>query len=79
LSPLPGKSIVEVTFEAVAEGTLVRLVHSKLPTAARSAHGHGWDHHLARLALAVAGGDPGPDPWGTLEGSDQEIETEVGK
>jgi uncharacterized protein YndB with AHSA1/START domain len=79
LSPLPGKSVVEVTFEAVAEGTLVRLVHSKLPTEARSAHGHGWDHYLARLAVAVAGGDPGPDPWGTLEGSDREIETEVGK
>jgi uncharacterized protein YndB with AHSA1/START domain len=80
LSPLPGESKVEVTFEEVADGTLVRLVHSNLPTdAARSAHGHGWDHYLSRLAVAVAGGDPGPDPWGTPDASDREFETEVGK
>jgi uncharacterized protein YndB with AHSA1/START domain len=23
----------------------------------------GWAHFLARLTIAAAGGDPGPDPW----------------
>ena len=26
-------------------------------------HAHGWDHYLARLAVAAGGGDPGRDPW----------------
>jgi len=26
-------------------------------------HGPGWGHFLGRLAQAVAGADPGPDPW----------------
>ena len=27
----------------------------------------GWIHYLARLGVAAAGGDPGPDPLGTSE------------
>jgi len=34
-----------------------------LPEAARAGHGDVWDHYLPRLAVAAAGGDPGPDPW----------------
>lgn len=69
---------MEVTFEEVVGGTLVRLVHSNLATdESRSAHGHGWEHYFERLAVAAAGGDPGPDPWATPEGSDRELETEA--
>lgn len=73
LTPAPGTSTVEVTFAEIAEGTLVRLVHRDLPTGeARAAHAHGWEHYLARLTIAAAGGDPGPDPWATLDGADRE-------
>ena len=41
---------------------IVRLRHSGLPEAAREIHGQGWDHFMARLAMAAAGKDPGPDP-----------------
>ncbi|MFI6360206.1 hypothetical protein ACIBJF_48520 [Streptomyces sp. NPDC050743] len=27
------------------------------------AHEEGWTHYTGRLAVAAAGGDPGPDPW----------------
>ncbi|HEX9711328.1 MAG TPA: SRPBCC domain-containing protein [Actinomycetota bacterium] len=60
----PGSTVVEVTFEASAGYTLVRLTHRDLPTAgAVEQHGEGWDHYLARLGVAASGGDPGPDPW----------------
>ena len=59
----PGASTVEVTLEPDGDGTLVRLVHSGLPTTeSAEAHGLGWDHYLSRLVIAGAGGDPGPDP-----------------
>ena len=32
-------------------------------------HATGWQHFLGRLALAVAGHDPGPDPWNDAAGS----------
>jgi uncharacterized protein YndB with AHSA1/START domain len=64
----PGSSTVEVTLEADGDGTLVRLVHSGLPTTeSAEAHGHGWDHYLPRLVIAAAGGDPGPDTNTTKE------------
>ena len=58
----PGSSRVEVTLTPSGEGTHLRLRHSGLPSdAAMSFHKFGWDHSLARLAIAGAGGDPGPD------------------
>jgi uncharacterized protein YndB with AHSA1/START domain len=59
----PGSSSVEVTFEPAGDGTNVRVVHRGLPEFEATAHALGWPHFLARLALAGAGGDPGPDPW----------------
>ncbi len=58
----PGSSTVEVTFEPDGTDTVVRLRHSNLPSAeAAKMHGAGWEHYLARLAVAATGGDPGPD------------------
>jgi uncharacterized protein YndB with AHSA1/START domain len=60
----PGTSTVEVTLVPDGDGTVVRLRHTGLP-AGRSAsrHREGWEHYLARLGIAGAGGDPGPDEW----------------
>jgi uncharacterized protein YndB with AHSA1/START domain len=59
----PGSSTVEITLTPDGNGTLVRLVHSGLPTPESvELHGHGWDLYMPRLAVAVVGGDPGPDP-----------------
>jgi uncharacterized protein YndB with AHSA1/START domain len=59
----PGTSTVEVTFTPDGDGTLVRLVHTGLPSPeSAEAHGRGWDQYMPRLAIAVAGGDPGEDP-----------------
>ena len=61
----PGTTTIDVTLTPAGEGTLLRLTHRDLPTAEmRERHGEGWTHYLARLALAAAGQDPGPDPWG---------------
>jgi hypothetical protein len=38
-----------------------REVRKPSPESAE-AHGRGWDQYMARLAIAVAGGDPGEDP-----------------
>jgi uncharacterized protein YndB with AHSA1/START domain len=54
-----------------ASGPLVRLRHLDLPEEARQIHGEGWDLYLGRLAIAVAGGDAGPDPAG-VEQTDKE-------
>ena len=63
-SPVPpGSTIVEITLEPDGNGTLVRLVHSGVPDEIRAGSAHGWDHYLARLAVAADGGNPGPDPW----------------
>lgn len=59
----PGSSQVEFTLQPDARGTLVRLRHSGLPDEQRPFHAEGWTHYLGRLAVAAAGGDPGPDPW----------------
>lgn len=57
-----GSTLVEITLEARAPGTLVRLVHHNLlDDEARRAHDEGWRHYLARLKTAAEGGDPGPD------------------
>jgi uncharacterized protein YndB with AHSA1/START domain len=60
----PGSSTVEIELEPHGDGTRLRFTHRDLPGAeSAESHGHGWDHYLARLALAAAGGDPGRDPW----------------
>lgn len=62
----PGSSTVEITLVPDGDETVVRLVHSDLPSAdSANAHAVGWEHYLPRLELAAAGGDPGPDPWVT--------------
>lgn len=61
---LPGSSTVEVTLTPDGDDTVVRLEHRDLPSTEEAAnHGEGWSHYLARLTIAGAGGDPGPDPW----------------
>ena len=38
------------------------MTHSGLPDPeACASHEQGWTHYLGRLAVAAAGGDPGPD------------------
>lgn len=60
----PGSSIVEIELIPSAGGTTLRLVHRDLPGAESvGSHDGGWEHYLGRLAIASAGGDPGPDPW----------------
>jgi uncharacterized protein YndB with AHSA1/START domain len=56
-------SVVEVTLTPDGDGTLLRLVHRGIPDPDQVASAAGWAHYLARLALAAAGHDPGPDPW----------------
>jgi uncharacterized protein YndB with AHSA1/START domain len=59
----PGSSLIEIDLVEQEGGTLLRMTHSGLPDAEiRAAHEQGWAHYLARLAVAAAGGDPGPDP-----------------
>ncbi|MFG2294341.1 SRPBCC domain-containing protein [Streptomyces sp. NPDC048603] len=60
----PGSTIVEVTCEPAAEGTLFRLAHRGLPSPeACSAHAEVWTHYVRRLVTWAEGGDPGPDDW----------------
>ena len=58
----PGSSLIEIDLIEQEGGTLLRMTHSGLPDAeVCAAHERGWGHYLARLAVAAAGGDPGPD------------------
>jgi len=59
----PGSSLIEIDLiEEQPDGTLLRLTHSGLPSAAQCAgHAEGWAHYLGRLAEVAAGRDPGPD------------------
>jgi uncharacterized protein YndB with AHSA1/START domain len=59
----PGSSTVEVTLVPEGGRTVVTLTHRDLPEAQLPQHRVGWEHYLARLGVAGAGGDPGPDPW----------------
>ena len=60
--PIPaGSTTVEVSLHPEGEKTRVRLTHRGLPADATDDHGDGWAHYLERLAIATAGGDPGPD------------------
>jgi uncharacterized protein YndB with AHSA1/START domain len=57
----PGSTTIEITLQPEGDKTRVRLVHRGLPEEAVADHTHGWDHYLDRLAIAAAGGSPGPD------------------
>jgi uncharacterized protein YndB with AHSA1/START domain len=58
----PGSSLVEIDLVERDGGTLLRMTHSGLPTAAQCAnHDRGWAHYLDRLAIAASGRDPGID------------------
>jgi uncharacterized protein YndB with AHSA1/START domain len=59
----PGSTTVEIRLLADGGGTVLELAHSDLPPEEADKHGVGWPHFLARLVVAGAGGDPGPDPW----------------
>ena len=57
-----GTSMFEViTIEEKDGSPLAVLTPSEL-AGAFAEHGGGWDHYLARLAIAATGGDPGHDP-----------------
>jgi uncharacterized protein YndB with AHSA1/START domain len=60
----PGSTTVEIDLVPHGKGTTVRLTHRGLPEDAIGDHTGGWDHYLGRLAVVVAGGDPGPDGMG---------------
>ena len=60
----PGSTTIEYELTPEGDGTLLKVVHSGLPTAESAAsHGHGWDHYFDRLTTAAEGGDPGRDAW----------------
>ena len=66
----PGSSLIEIDLLEQDGGTLLRMTHSGLPSAAqRDAHAKGWAHYIGRLAKTSAGQDPGPDrgPDGTRQ------------
>jgi uncharacterized protein YndB with AHSA1/START domain len=58
----PGSTRVEVTLVPDGDATIVRLRHSGFTDQmSRDRHEQGWRYLLSRLAVAGAGGDPGPD------------------
>ena len=64
----PGSGLIEIDLIEQDGGTLLRMTHSGLPSAAQQAsHAKGWIHYIGRLTKAAAGQDPGPDrgPNGT--------------
>lgn len=63
----PGATRLRITFEERGGQTRVVLEHAGLAPAEAAKHAIGWPHFVARLGVAAAGGDPGPDPWKTRE------------
>jgi uncharacterized protein YndB with AHSA1/START domain len=59
----PGSTTVEIQLHPDGDGTRLELAHRDLPPEELAKHDSGWTHFLARLAIAGAGGDPGPDAW----------------
>jgi uncharacterized protein YndB with AHSA1/START domain len=58
-----GSTRVTVTLQDENGGTRLTLRHEDLPSEElRAAHEVAWNTYLPRLAVAAAGGDPGPDP-----------------
>ena len=58
----PGTTTVEFELVEDGPGTIVRLTHRGIPADDLPIHRQGWTMFLARLATAVTGGDPGPNP-----------------
>jgi uncharacterized protein YndB with AHSA1/START domain len=61
----PAATTVEVDLVPEGDRTRVRLTHRRIPEVAVRFHRAGWEHYCERLAVVAAGGDPGPDPWGS--------------
>ena len=61
----PGATRLLFRLSAEGGGTRLDLEHSGLSVAEAKKHAIGWPHFVDRLAIAAAGGDPGPDPWKT--------------
>ena len=59
----PGSSQVEFPLVPVGGGTRLDLRHTGLPDEQAPGYAEGWEHFAARLQVAAAGGDAGPDPW----------------
>src|SRR3954447_11830550 len=57
----PGSGLIEIDLIEHDGGTLLRMTHSGLPSAAHQAsHAKGWIHYIARLTKVAAGQDSGP-------------------
>lgn len=56
----PGTSVLEVTLTPLDGGTLVAIMHTRLPDSEQHRHALGWRHYLDRLSAAATGGDLGP-------------------
>ena len=56
-------SLIEVSISAEADGSRVEISQSGLEAPTNTIASRGWDHHLARLAVAATGGAPGSDPF----------------
>ena len=55
-------SVIEVSITPEAGGSRVDVRQTGLESPFDTIAGHGWDNHLARLAVVATGGAPGPDP-----------------
>ena len=76
----PQSTAVEVSFEPDADGTLVRLVHSRSPAGQAAVfHRAGWRHYLDRLSVVAAGGEAGSDPWADLGMVERDMRNEGGR
>lgn len=64
-SPYTGSepSIVTVELEPIETGTIVRLIHERLPADAVEAHRNGWTPMLERLAALFPIEPSGGDRW----------------
>lgn len=51
----PASTEVEITLEESGGGTLLRLVHRGLPSAAVESHRAGWEFFMGRLAALLTG------------------------
>jgi uncharacterized protein YndB with AHSA1/START domain len=57
----PGSTTVEITLSPDEQGTRLVLTHRSVPEDEAPLQQMGWQHYLPRLAVAAAGGSPGPD------------------
>lgn len=65
----PGFSRVTFTLRTTEEGTELELRHDQLPEDQQTGYAIGWENYTQRLAIAAAGGDPGPDPFAPEPGN----------